>query len=184
MRNERNSAEGFRAAPPTGSTEGMECGSLDRFQHSEPDLSVLMVAWVISPWPPAHRFWGGFQVCDPAGLSSGRFRSPRSVRHFRQCLKDIRSTRPTEVWQLQEKLKIAATVVALELICGPIELAPQDRQAIQGCLLALLRSSPDAFKPSWAIAARPAKLPEGLIFGCRDGWKVALERDWENIYGP
>jgi hypothetical protein len=88
------------------------------------------------------------------------------------------------VWQLQEKLKIAATVVILGLLCRSTELAPKDRQALRGCLLQLLKTPPDAFEPSWAVAARPAKLPEGLIHGCRDEWSAALRQDWKGIYGP
>lgn len=183
MRN-RNSTETFLAPARESALEGMECGSLDRIQHSKPDLEVMMVAWVTSPWGPARRFWAGFQVCDPAELGTGLFRTPRSTRHFRQCLDDSQTTRPSEVWHLQEKLKIAATVVVLELLCRPIDLASQDRQDLRRQLIELLKSPPEAFEPSWAIAARPAQSPEGLIAHCRGGWKTALKRDWEEIYGP
>ena len=88
MRNERNSAEYFRAATVAKPMEGMECGSLDRFQHSANDdvggrqMEVLTIRTTGSSWKPADDFWSAFQIFDPGGVHEYAWRTDISAAWF------------------------------------------------------------------------------------------------------
>lgn len=181
MRNNWNSAERSTATVNAEAVEGMECGSLDRFQHSSPDVTVVSVPWVASDWPIARRFWASFQVADPAELSHGLCRSARSMRDFKQSMIKARSARPSEIWQLQEKLKIAATVTALELLYSSRCPNPNDHAIIRKAVFRLIYEPSEAFDLTWAIRPEPGSYPEGLLYRSRGKWRSALTRDFEHL---
>jgi hypothetical protein len=87
---------------------------------------VISTRAVFARWRPVQRFWGVFQIYDPADISPFSFRSTISEMHFRKVTLALRDARPKDLEQLSEKVKAMACIGLARALYRVQEFASQE----------------------------------------------------------
>ena len=176
----RNSTEQFHGQTLDGA-EGMECGSLDRFQNSEGQMDVFLVQAVVSDWRVAHRFWASFQLFDPGGVFDIAYQTEISGARFQHDIQALQRAAAKNASQIQEKRKAAACLVLVRFI-----LADQGRNETQlgelrACLADMILTPRAMFDVRPAEAKPRAALINELLSMTTAAWTESLARDLAGI---